>query len=286
MGRFNALYPDDDMRPGIVPPASPNAIAPPPTWADAYTQTTQAAGDFIERQRAISAERGLWDERGMTTAGVRDAAGQLTNMLATSTSAPGARGVSLDNPAFAKWFGKSKIVDDEGKPLVVYHGSGHDIPQFDPGRGSQTTGNVTAPWGSFFTPDPKEASRYASTDFHASGQNVTPVHLAIENPHEMTRAEWDKHAMTVFRGQKTQEQAIADALAFRTQLQEAGHDGIVIKGRGFNNEYVAFNPEQIKSTIGNRGTFSAADPRIAYGAAGLMAGGVAAAQSVPRNDRE
>ena len=28
-----------------------------------------------------------------------------------------------DTPAFKKWFGDSKVVDAEGKPLVVYHGS-------------------------------------------------------------------------------------------------------------------------------------------------------------------
>ena len=72
------------------------------------------------------------------------------------TTAPGARGVPLDNPAFAQWFGKSKVVDESGKPLVVYHGSGADIPQSIPARGAQTTGNVTAPWGAYFTPSPGE----------------------------------------------------------------------------------------------------------------------------------
>jgi hypothetical protein len=28
-----------------------------------------------------------------------------------------------DSPAFKRWFGKSKVVDAEGKPLVVYHGT-------------------------------------------------------------------------------------------------------------------------------------------------------------------
>ena len=27
-----------------------------------------------------------------------------------------------DTPEFKKWFGDSKVVDDNGKPLVVYHG--------------------------------------------------------------------------------------------------------------------------------------------------------------------
>jgi hypothetical protein len=29
----------------------------------------------------------------------------------------------IDSPYFKKWFGKSKVVDDNGEPLVVYHGT-------------------------------------------------------------------------------------------------------------------------------------------------------------------
>jgi len=38
----------------------------------------------------------------------------------------------LDNPAFVKWFGDSKVVDDAGKPLVVYHGTRASFSKFDP----------------------------------------------------------------------------------------------------------------------------------------------------------
>jgi len=245
-----------------IGPLPENTLAPAPTWADAAAWHGQNLGETWQAMQQPQ----TW----------RDAASQYGNALMMGTTAPGMRGgASLDNPAFAKWFGKSQVVDEAGKPLTLYHGSGHDIAQFDTSRGSQTTGNVTAPWGSFFTPSAKEASRYA-TEFHGSGQNITPVHLKMENPYEMTRGEWDKHAMTVFRGQMTQEEAVAAAADFKAKLAEAGHDGIVIKGRGFNNEYVAFDPTQIKSAIGNRGTFSPTDPRITYGAAGLAAGGAAA----------
>lgn len=35
-----------------------------------------------------------------------------------------------NNPAFKQWFGDSKVVDEDGKPLVVYHGTTHDFDQF------------------------------------------------------------------------------------------------------------------------------------------------------------
>jgi hypothetical protein len=35
----------------------------------------------------------------------------------------GAAGVGTETAAFKKWFGNSKVVDESGKPLVVYHGT-------------------------------------------------------------------------------------------------------------------------------------------------------------------
>ena len=48
-----------------------------------------------------------------------------------------------DSAAFAAWFQDSKVVDAEGRPLVVYHGGyGVDkLTAFDPDFGGQTTGN-------------------------------------------------------------------------------------------------------------------------------------------------
>ncbi|MBK8168264.1 MAG: hypothetical protein IPK64_20135, partial [bacterium] len=37
---------------------------------------------------------------------------------------------------FWRWFGDSKVVDRQGRPLVVYHGTVNDIEQFDPARAS------------------------------------------------------------------------------------------------------------------------------------------------------
>ena len=43
----------------------------------------------------------------------------------------------VDTPEFKHWFGDSKVVDKDGKPLVVYHGTDADIKKFD---FSKTTG--------------------------------------------------------------------------------------------------------------------------------------------------
>jgi len=37
-------------------------------------------------------------------------------------------------PEFKQWFGRSTIVDKDGNPAVVYHGTGKSFDAFDPGR--------------------------------------------------------------------------------------------------------------------------------------------------------
>ena len=68
--------------------------------------------------------------------------------------------------AFWKWFGQSKVVDGQGQPLVVYHGTGAEIEAFK--------GMV---WGSV---TPALASEYA--DFRQKSPNIIPLYMKIENP--------------------------------------------------------------------------------------------------------
>lgn len=46
-----------------------------------------------------------------------------------------------NSPNFKKWFGKSKVVDEDKKPLVVYHGGAFHITQFDERYGGDNTAN-------------------------------------------------------------------------------------------------------------------------------------------------
>ena len=49
---------------------------------------------------------------------------------------------------FQRWFGDSKVVDRDGEPLVVYHGTGDDFTVFDPWKTNY--GDVSEGY-SFFT---------------------------------------------------------------------------------------------------------------------------------------
>ena len=67
----------------------------------------------------------------------------------------------LDNPAFLRWFGQSKVVDESGEPLVVYHGT-PDQYKFDVFK--TVTGKHSVFW---FASDLDTASTYARSYMRA-----------------------------------------------------------------------------------------------------------------------
>jgi hypothetical protein len=72
-----------------------------------------------------------------------------------------ARGGVTQTEAFKKWFGDSKVVDAEGKPLVVYHGTTADLSFFDKLALGANTSAPSAERAFFFAASPKVASGYA-----------------------------------------------------------------------------------------------------------------------------
>lgn len=71
-----------------------------------------------------------------------------------------ARTNQTETPEFKRWFGDSKVVDAEGKPLVVYHGTTADFQVFDLSRAGEVGENFGS--GAFFTSDPGVAASYTA----------------------------------------------------------------------------------------------------------------------------
>lgn len=74
-------------------------------------------------------------------------------------------------PAFKKWFGDSKIANGQGEPVVMYHGTNQDIEAFK---------GIT--WASVETSLPYEYALTKGKDGDATGANIMPVYMRIENP--------------------------------------------------------------------------------------------------------
>ena len=67
--------------------------------------------------------------------------------------------------AFKRWFGDSKVVDANGKPLVVYHGTGGDFSTFSSEKLGSNTGAASAKRGFFFASNPKVSDFYSRMAF-------------------------------------------------------------------------------------------------------------------------
>lgn len=152
--------------------------------------------------------------------------------------------------AFKRWFGDSKVVDAEGKPLVVYHGTTKDFARFDISAERNMTMFRDAQ-GFYFTSDPDDASAYTEdreTGDPAEGANTMPAYLSMQSPMRVEAGDMDNHPAYI-------------SAARRAKLEEQGYDGIIYAD---GVEYVVFHPEQVKSATGNAGTFDPANPDIRY----------------------
>ena len=164
--------------------------------------------------------------------------------------------------SFWKWFGESKVVDEQGRPLVVYHGTGAEFTEYESGRPA------------FFT----QSARYASERSRArsGAPNVMPVYLAVSNPlsSELRKGEFSvpKFEERVFGRAREQgrDGAIVDARppAMARMLRAMGYEVSIRDDQGLPERYfVAFRPEQVKSALGNRGTFSPEEGDIRWAVA-------------------
>lgn len=143
----------------------------------------------------------------------------------------------FDNPehakAFTEWFGNSKVVDEKGEPIVVYHGTGAGFDEFQPSAKGMLGPGIYA---SADKNDYGPYSPYAGKD----NAQVKPLYMSIKNPHY--------------------------AIAGDTKTFDApeGTDGTILIDRRTKKILwaVAKTPTSVKSATGNSGTFDPSDPKI------------------------
>lgn len=159
-----------------------------------------------------------------------------------------------DTEAFKAWFGDSKIVDQQGQPLVVYHGTRGDFDAFDVER----AGDTDEGWygrGVYSTASPDLASAYADEE---SGSNVLPLYVSLQNPYY-----WPKGREAAI--------GLGEAAKLTKELQAQGYDGVIV-GNDWGDteleqrfaEIIVFKPTQVKSASGNAGTFDPTNPDIRF----------------------
>ena len=166
-----------------------------------------------------------------------------------------------DTEAFKKWFGSSKIVNPDGTPKVMYHGTQADIKSFK--------GKLL-----FVSPNQNVANKFAADDMLYSpestyltpGANVLPVYVKSNNPFDYQNP---KQVDALFEKIKTMfaKESREDAKILISEgnfkltedsrvidaIKSLGHDGLYVQEFGAKNLAV-FQPNQIKSVF-NKGAF-------------------------------
>ncbi len=126
--------------------------------------------------------------------------------------APGARKrsrpepVQTDSPEFKRWFGDSKAVDEDGKPLKLHHGTRSDFSAFDRDKQGAATGAASAAKGFFFSNRQVTADSY--TNLVAPGEKA--AHDALFDEATRLRKSWLRS-----HSQDPQKKAAAEAKAKR-----------------------------------------------------------------------
>jgi len=159
-------------------------------------------------------------------------------------------------PAFWEFFGRSKVVDGQGRPLVVYHGTRQSFSQFDISRLGANVDNPTTSMGHFFTESADGASRWANrrdrrerASWDMTGQNIIPVYLSIQKPRHLNAAKFS-HFLKSARP-STINDFIDDSHAKGFDGFRIDYDAARDTEKPLPNEtwWVAFRAEQITSAI-------------------------------------
>lgn len=87
----------------------------------------------------------------------------------------------VNSEAFKRWFGDSKVVDENGLPLVVYHGTKFKFDIFDKAKRGQAASSAKV--GFWFSPSEEFGRNFAKSLWYGEDEvTVMPVYLSLKNP--------------------------------------------------------------------------------------------------------
>lgn len=184
--------------------------------------------------------------------------------------------LALD-PNFRRWFEGSKLRDEYGEPMTMYHATPEDFSVFKPGGvDPEISGHAT--WLSPYAEYQPAFHRVGARDGgFREGANVMPVYANMRNPLVLDDPGMTSWARDVFaEGSRSFPQLLPKN--WLDNIRSEGYDGVIYKPAPLktvegdeilSDEYIVFDPKQIKSAIGNRGTYDPNDPDIRKARGGL-----------------
>lgn len=243
--------------------ASREGRLPTPFKDGVSTRNLSSYRSFVEKEKASIRKKVVADGTFMKAPN-----GKETNLTEDQW-------LSVRTAAFKSWFGDwehdpenaSKVVDENGEPRVVYHGTYGDFTVFDKAKiGSATDYGI---WGRGFYFTNMENTPY--------GNKKLALFLNFRNPfifNDYKSAEEIGDYLNIWDGNFHEDDRFGifrpyarGAAQIAGSAQERGHDGLIaVLGKW--TEYIAFEPNQIKSSTDNRGTFDPKNPDITFSVIG------------------
>lgn len=150
---------------------------------------------------------------------------------------------------FWRWFGDSQVIDADGRPLVVFHGTRSSFDSFSLDNQGKSNGLIFSR-GIYMTGNPAYAGMMTRGE---AGGNIMPVYAVLKNP-VIFESYADAHSIGVG--------------GWSLIERDDEHDGVIVKDGGELSEIIAFRPSQIKSASGNSGKFDGANPDIRFSRSG------------------
>ena len=147
----------------------------------------------------------------------------------------------------------SKIVDENGEPMVVYHRTPKEFTSFDKEKiGSSTD------WGAF-----GKGFYLSPADFGSIyGENLMSLFVNVKNPLILDRTNAFEVKEPFFSKDYSWRREQSEN--FTEWVKDSGYDGVwYIEGTG-RDEVVAFEPNQMKSASDNTGDFSENETDIRF----------------------
>ena len=171
------------------------------------------------------------------------------------------------------FFKDSKVRDENGNLLTMYHGTRSDFNVFDMNRAGQ---NYEGGWSAFgkgfyFTPDIEVAKDFSTAAVEGKETQVKEVFLNITNPFYIGENYSDKLSQlkekynidntTLNKGYRLLDFLSENGYNSTEVLQELGYDGVIDKYNNKIEEAVVFNSNQIKNVDNTKPT---SNPDIRY----------------------
>ena len=176
----------------------------------------------------------------------------------------GESGHNFRTSEFGQWFEGSEVVDEDGQPKVMYHGTNaeEDFRQFE------FTSDIGFHFGS---PGTANARLLQIGAFEHA--RIIPVFLSIKSllrlpdlktwePGDVVVALAEVGVLSRVRAQRLVDEDYFGESECRRALEKKGYDGIVYLNstEGGGDSYIALRPEQIRSALSSLATLRRGSP--------------------------